>query len=387
MISKMHVDIDLITKAVRHVTENGQVVNNRLKGLEKTIIDSSHKNESESTPKDRREINGIDLSERGQIEKVETDNIGPEKTDTELKHVLYDHSDHDRISETEPSKYNCWLVGSSIVRDLKPKLIYKYKKTRVTTLRDKTIFGATEFLKLGQISTNVMAYQVGSNDLEEKSPEEVIREIESLILSTQKTLPKSQIVINELLPRFYDNLHNRQVYETKRLKFNSMLHELSNNYSIRLVTQQNISQIHYLDGIHLNTDSGTAQYVTNIKEIINTLLDVKRDNTGTKMNRRQGKFHDTNRYTQRQDFRYRTYNYRNNRDVQDNTNQRKDFNINNRYHDNRNNDRQHYNTDRYDNRNNDRKHYNTNIYYEEGFDNRINSHQYEQSPDNTNLTV
>jgi hypothetical protein len=29
-----------------------------------------------------------------------------------------------------------------------------------------------------------MAYQVGSNDLEEKSPEEDIREIESLILST-----------------------------------------------------------------------------------------------------------------------------------------------------------------------------------------------------------
>ena len=96
------------------------------------------------------------------------------------------------------------MVGSSIVRDLKPKLIYKYKKTRATTLRDKSIFGATEFLKLGQISTNVMAYQVGSNDLEEKSPEEVIREIESLILSTQKTLPKSQIVINELLPKFYD---------------------------------------------------------------------------------------------------------------------------------------------------------------------------------------
>ena len=75
-----------------------------------------------------------------------------------------------------------------------------------------------------------------------------------------------------------------------------MLHELSNNYSIRLVTHQNISQIHYLDGIHLNTDSGTAQYVTNIKMIVNTLLDVKRDNTGTTMNRRQGKFHDTDRY-------------------------------------------------------------------------------------------
>ena len=95
MISKMHVDIDLNTKAVRHVTENDQVVNNILKGLEKTIIDLSHTNESESTPKDTREINEIDLSDRGQIEKVETDNMGPEKTDTELKHVLYGHPDHE----------------------------------------------------------------------------------------------------------------------------------------------------------------------------------------------------------------------------------------------------------------------------------------------------
>jgi septal ring factor EnvC (AmiA/AmiB activator) len=95
MISKMHVDMDLNTKAVRHVTENDQVVNNILKGLEKTIIDLSHTNESESTPKDTREINEIDLSDRGQIEKVETDNMGPEKTDTELKHVLYGHPDHD----------------------------------------------------------------------------------------------------------------------------------------------------------------------------------------------------------------------------------------------------------------------------------------------------
>jgi hypothetical protein len=49
------------------------------------------------------------------------------------------------ISETEPSEYNFWLLGSSIVWDLKPKLIDKYKKTRVTTLRDKTIFEPQSF--------------------------------------------------------------------------------------------------------------------------------------------------------------------------------------------------------------------------------------------------
>jgi small-conductance mechanosensitive channel len=37
MISKMHIDMDLNTKDVRHVTENVQVVNNSLKGLEKHL--------------------------------------------------------------------------------------------------------------------------------------------------------------------------------------------------------------------------------------------------------------------------------------------------------------------------------------------------------------
>lgn len=37
MISKMHIDMDLNTKDVRHVTENVQVVNNSIKGLEKQL--------------------------------------------------------------------------------------------------------------------------------------------------------------------------------------------------------------------------------------------------------------------------------------------------------------------------------------------------------------
>jgi len=40
------------------------------------------------------------------------------------------------------------LIGSSIVKDLKAKLIYRYRKTKVTTLRDKTVSGAKEFIEL-----------------------------------------------------------------------------------------------------------------------------------------------------------------------------------------------------------------------------------------------
>ena len=45
-------------------------------------------------------------------------------------------------------QYQFWLVGSSVIKDLKPKLIYKYKRMRITTLRDKTVQGTQEFLKL-----------------------------------------------------------------------------------------------------------------------------------------------------------------------------------------------------------------------------------------------
>jgi hypothetical protein len=53
------------------------------------------------------------------------------------------------------------------VKDLKPKLIYKFKKSRISTLRDKTILGAKTLIESGRIKAKTMAFQVGSNDLEE----------------------------------------------------------------------------------------------------------------------------------------------------------------------------------------------------------------------------
>jgi hypothetical protein len=74
--------------------------------------------------------------------------MGPEKTDTKLRHVFYDHPEHEiqsvNISETEPSEYNFWLVGSSIVRDLIPNFNLQIQKNksyhfkRQNNIRDKT---------------------------------------------------------------------------------------------------------------------------------------------------------------------------------------------------------------------------------------------------------
>lgn len=51
--------------------------------------------------------------------------------------------EHFSKDQSEFNGNSFWLIGSSLVKDMKTKLIYRYKKTRMTTLGDKTVQGAT----------------------------------------------------------------------------------------------------------------------------------------------------------------------------------------------------------------------------------------------------
>lgn len=64
--------------------------------------------------------------------------------------------------------------------------MYRFKKVSITTLRDKTVQGAKEFLETGKINAKNILFQVGSNDLEAKQPTNVVEEIEQLIVDTKK---------------------------------------------------------------------------------------------------------------------------------------------------------------------------------------------------------
>lgn len=44
------------------------------------------------------------------------------------------------------SEFDVWIVGTSVVKDLNPKLMYKNRKVRRTTLWDKTVAGAIDFV-------------------------------------------------------------------------------------------------------------------------------------------------------------------------------------------------------------------------------------------------
>ena len=44
------------------------------------------------------------------------------------------------------SEFDVWIVGTSVVKDLNPKLMYTNRKVRRTTLWDKTVAGAIDFV-------------------------------------------------------------------------------------------------------------------------------------------------------------------------------------------------------------------------------------------------
>ncbi|VDI13256.1 Hypothetical predicted protein [Mytilus galloprovincialis] len=110
-------------------------------------------------------------------------------------------STHNSTNENTP-KANLWIIGSSIVKDLNGRRIYRNKITRINTLRDKTVFGASQFIKLEKVSVENVLFQIGSNDLERKQADCVLKEVEYLVETTQRILPSTKIILAEILPRF-----------------------------------------------------------------------------------------------------------------------------------------------------------------------------------------
>lgn len=201
-----------------------------------------------------------------------------EKEGEKIQHQEETREDRQNL-QTE-YEYDFCLVGTSLVKDIDSKQMYRYKRTRVTVLRDKTVRGANEFLETGKLNgAKVICYQVGSNDLENKDADEVCREIQQLALKTKSGIPGCEVVLSEILPRYYNNNYESRAFESKRLVANEMLENFCEDAEIKMIKHQNITQIHLIDGIHLRRKSGTGQYVRNLKSVINPIIGVKSQET------------------------------------------------------------------------------------------------------------
>ena len=198
----------------------------------------------------------------------------------------------------DQENYDVWIIGSSLVKDLRPKKMYRNKKIRVTTLQDKTVSGAIQFLKSGKVKADTVLYQIGSNDLEENSPDDVMKEVEELVNTTKEILPNANISFVEILPRFYDNITKLTQFDQKRMLYNNLLKDYCVDLDAKYVKFNNMIADCFYDGIHFN-EKGVRIYVKYIKEVLNPILGVNgNQNTVHDNNNRNGmhNYNQNNRY-------------------------------------------------------------------------------------------
>lgn len=139
-----------------------------------------------------------------------------------------------QTDDHDPNKVHLWIIGSSIIKDLKANLIYRQKNVKLTTLRDKTIYGARQLLKDKKIMADNILFHIGSNDLEGKTAEDVMEDARLLFNETKELFPACSIA-SEILPRFYRDRRDSLYFEQKHEKYNKFLSELCSEENIHLV--------------------------------------------------------------------------------------------------------------------------------------------------------
>ena len=200
---------------------------------------------------------------------------------------------------------------------------------------------------------------MGSNDLDfEEDEDPVITKVLSLVEQCKAKWPETKVIVGEILPRFYKNKAESQNFERKRINYNSKLADKSKTMDFLVVEHNNLSQIDFQDGIHLN-DIGVPTFVKNIKNTLDPLLGIHQDQAQN----------DANSYARKQ---FNSFSSRRNYPTQ-------------RSHEKSYNDTRMYDTNRYGRENNDpwrakpsdyqiRQYYNTDRSYEVRGDNSYFSH-------------
>ncbi|CAG2186411.1 unnamed protein product [Mytilus edulis] len=317
---KMCMRMNIIKEKIKHeINEQIQVKSTQLEQQNRQLALDVRQENNINNAKNIEKLNGIEIEmkEMWVKSKEKSENSTSDKNITETQQLIADQADHvatcTRNSNNKPltnigSKTNdennninkntknsntasnsssteqiknemkditdVWIIGSSIIKDLDAKRMYQYKRVKVTTLHDKTVYGATKFIASGKVKAKNIVFQIGSNDIEERQADQVIMEIENLIQQTKECVPEATITFGECLPRIYrDKVHTKEFNERGHI-LNLELSELCKETNCHFIKYDYISPDHFRDGIHLK-GYGIAILVSCMKRVINPLIGVK----------------------------------------------------------------------------------------------------------------
>jgi hypothetical protein len=220
-----------------------------------------------------------------------------------------------------PVQTDLWVIGSSIVRQLRPSQLYNYsvKQVKITTLPNKSIAGAQEEIgKQTCVADNILL-QIGSNDVERRGSDIALEEMEGLINTIKTTFPKSSLAISEVLPRFYRDLDKRDKFEEDRKKYNKEIRTLCAKKNVTIVSQQGFKEHHMYDGVHPHISSGMPVLIGNYKVVLDKMLGItyktplRNNQTGARYGY-NGTHYNNNNHSTSQSMRHNNSGYRSHAD-------------------------------------------------------------------------
>ncbi|CAG2205614.1 unnamed protein product [Mytilus edulis] len=125
------------------------------------------------------------------------------------------------------------------------------------------------------------------NRLNSSKSKEPLRNIDVLIIGTSVIFMELLKVTKESMPRFYQNRTETRKFDEKRLDFNKILENHTEEYGFTIIRQKNLTRNDFMDGIHLSLEKGVPTYVRNLKEILNPILGISSGNNQQRRERVQ----------------------------------------------------------------------------------------------------
>ena len=161
--------------------------------------------------------------------------------------------------------YDVLVVGNSNMRNINGDMFYKKHHTHIVTLRNKSIRGAVKFMRNIKISSTLVVFHIGINELGRNPINDMKSDLRELIQTTKQVLniAPENILITSIPHRDHSMV----------ISANNSFKEVCDKMRCQFV-KLDVQQHHFEDEVHLNNE-GIKVLTSAVKANANPILQIK----------------------------------------------------------------------------------------------------------------
>jgi ribonuclease HI len=166
------------------------------------------------------------------------------------------------------------IIGNSHTKNIAPAKMYRNQSIVVHTLKEKSIKGAYDYVKVCPHRPKVVVLLVADNCVVNTSVETCVDSTRHLVTLCKQKFPDSTVCLSQVLPRRMDTKAQSMSHKTKADQYNCAAADLG----VVIINQETLSvddrDSFLRDGVHL-TAEGLSTIIRNIKLMLNPILGLK----------------------------------------------------------------------------------------------------------------